>query len=134
MFSFAVSSMSKPAPSSMSGAMVPRTVHVPSDASSTPAMILSMVDLPEPLVPTRPNASPRFTLKLMWFSARNSLNLSSWRASAMKYSLRELNCSEAMLKIMETSSTSMTVCASSGGMLGRVRIGFAIVCTDLPGD
>ena len=51
-------------------------------------MILSIVDLPEPFVPTRPNTSPRRTSNEMPSSARNSLNMSSRRASLMKYSFR----------------------------------------------
>ena len=54
MFSRAVRSISKPAPSSMSGAMVPFTVTLPLLGLYTPAMVLSRVDLPEPFKPTRP--------------------------------------------------------------------------------
>ena len=86
---------------------VARTVQVPSLGSSTPAMILSMVDLPEPLVPTRPTTSPRPTLNEMCFKARNSLKNSSWCMILMKYSLRLVSDSEAMLKTMLTSLTSM---------------------------
>ena len=86
--------------------MLPRTMHSPSLGSSTPAMIFSMVDLPEPLVPTRPTTSPRRTLNEMSLSARNSLKNSSWRMSLMKYSLRLVRDSDAMLKIMVTSFTS----------------------------
>ena len=70
-------------------------------------MILSMVDLPDPLVPTRPTTSPGFTLKEICLSARNSVKNSSCFISLMKYSLRLLSCSDAMLKIMVTSLTSM---------------------------
>ena len=78
----------------------------PSLGSSTPAMHLSMVDLPEPLVPTRPTTSPWLTLNETWLRARNSLKNSSCFMALMKYSLRLVSTSEAMLKIMETSSTS----------------------------
>ena len=87
--------------------MLPRTAMEPSEGSSTPAMHLSMVDLPEPLVPTRPTTSPGRTLNEMWSSARNSWKKSSWRMILMKYSLRLLSCSLAMLKTMETSLTSI---------------------------
>ena len=87
--------------------MLPRTTIEPSEGSSTPAMHLSIVDLPEPLVPTRPTTSPRRTLKLTWSSARNSLKKSSCLMILMKYSLRLLSCSLAMLKIIETSLTSI---------------------------
>ena len=79
----------------------------PSLGSSTPAMHLSIVDLPEPLVPTRPTTSPWLTLNETWLRARNSLKNSSCFMALMKYSLRLVSTSEAMLKIMETSSTSM---------------------------
>ena len=121
MFSLAVSSMSKPAPSSISGAIVPFTSQVPLEGSSTPAMILSMVDLPEPLVPTRPKASPRFTSNEMSSRALNSLKATSPRAKAIKYSFSELNCSEAILKISETPFTATTVSASSEGSDGRIK-------------
>ena len=117
MFSSAVSSGSKPAPSSIKGAMLPRTVMVPSEGSRTPAMHLSMVDLPEPFVPTRPTTSPFLTLNEMWLRARNSLKNSSCLMALMKYSLRLLSTSEAMLKIIETSSTSMEY--SSSGVAGK---------------
>ena len=77
-------------------------------------MILSMVDLPEPLVPTKPTTSPGFTLKEMFLSARNSVKNSSCFISLMKYSLRLLSCSDAMLKIMVTSLTSMAYSEDAG--------------------
>ena len=46
--------MSKPAPSSISGAMDPRTVTLPEEGLYTPEMILSSVDLPLPFKPIRP--------------------------------------------------------------------------------
>ena len=87
--------------------MLPWTRTLPSLGSSTPAMILSIVDLPEPLVPTRPSTSPFFTLKETCLRAWNSSKNSSCLTSLMKYSLRLSSLSEAMLKIMVTSSTSM---------------------------
>ena len=101
--------MSKPAPSSMSGAMLPLIVQEPSVGSRTPAMILSSVDLPEPLVPRIPKTSPSFTSSEMSSRARNSLKRSSLRASAMKYSFRLLSCSFAILKTIETWSTWIIV-------------------------
>ena len=86
--------------------MVPRTVQLPSLGSSTPAMILSIVDLPDPLVPTRPKTSPRRTWNEMPSSARNSLNMSSRRTILMKYSLRLVRRSLAMLNTMETLRAS----------------------------
>ena len=80
-----------------------------------------MVDLPEPFVPTSPKASPRLTSKDMSSSARNSLNFTSCLIAAMKYSLRELNCSFAMLKISDTWSTRTTVSASGAGRGGRMK-------------
>ena len=122
MFSRAVSSMSKPAPSSIKGAMLPLMVQVPSVGSSTPAMILSMVDFPEPFVPRMPNTSPLRTVNDTPSSARNSLNISSRFARAMAYSFKLLSCWDAMLKTMDTRSTSTmtgrssTVAASSRSM------------------
>lgn len=109
MFSRAVSSISKPAPNSIRGAMLPFTVHVPSVGSSTPAIILSKVDLPEPLVPNMPNTSPFLTSSETWSRARNSLKRSSLRARAMAYSLRLFMVSLAMLKTIDTSSTLIIV-------------------------
>ena len=54
MFSRAVRSKSNPAPSSMSGAMVPRTVTLPAEGLNTPDITFRRVDLPEPFSPTRP--------------------------------------------------------------------------------
>ena len=109
MFSRAVSSMSKPAPSSMSGAILPLTVHDPLLGSSTPAMIFRMVDLPEPFVPRMPNTSPCLTSKETSSSARNSLKRNSRFAAAITYSLMLFSCSLAMLKIMDTWSTLIMV-------------------------
>ena len=58
MFSRALSSGSKPPVIAISGATPSRTVTVPSSGSSTPAIRLSSVDLPAPLRPTTPIASP----------------------------------------------------------------------------
>jgi hypothetical protein len=55
----------KPAPSSMSAATRPATTIRPLVGLSMPATSLSIVDLPEPLPPMRPNASPRPTVKSM---------------------------------------------------------------------
>ena len=71
-------------------------------------MILSMVDLPEPFVPTKPKTSPRFTVNEMSFKARNSLNMSLPFTSARKYSLRLFRRSLAILKTMLTWSTTTT--------------------------
>ena len=76
-------------------------------------MILSMVDLPEPLVPRMPNTSPLRTVNDTSSSARNSLNISSRRASAMAYSFKLLSCWFAMLKIMDTWSISTMGARSS---------------------
>ena len=46
--------MSKPAPSSMSGAIEPLTVTEPIEGLYTPAITFRSVDLPEPLRPIRP--------------------------------------------------------------------------------
>ena len=58
-FSFAVRSMSNPAPSSIRGAILPLTDTVPFVGFNTPAMIFSMVLFPLPLSPTSPRDSPR---------------------------------------------------------------------------
>ena len=60
-FSMPVYSMLKPAPSSSSALMRPSTFTSPEVAPSTPVMIFSMVDFPEPLVPMMPTVSPRAT-------------------------------------------------------------------------
>ena len=82
--------------------MLPFTVHVPFDGSSTPAITLSTVDLPDPFVPKMPNTSPFLTVNDTSSSARNSLNMSSRLARAIIYSLMLFSCSLAMLKIMDT--------------------------------
>ena len=52
-----------PAPSSISAATRPATVIRPVVGLSMPATSLSRVDLPEPLPPITPNASPWWTAK-----------------------------------------------------------------------
>ena len=46
--------MSKPAPNSISGAIVPLTVTLPALGLYTPEMTFSNVDLPLPFSPIRP--------------------------------------------------------------------------------
>ena len=55
----------KPAPSSIRAATRPATVIRPVVGLSMPATSLSRVDLPEPLPPMMPKASPRPTEKSM---------------------------------------------------------------------
>ena len=86
----------------MSGAMFPLISHVPFVGSSTPAMILSMVDLPDPFVPMMPNTSPFFTSNETSSSAVKPSKKSLRRAIWMAYSFKLLSCSDAMLKIMDT--------------------------------
>ena len=56
-----VYSILKPAPSSRRADIRPSTLTVPAVGLKTPVMILSMVDLPDPLVPMIPTVSPFFT-------------------------------------------------------------------------
>ena len=58
MLSRTAKSGSKPAPSSISGAIEPSTLTLPSEGESMPQMILSIVDLPDPLGPMIPSFSP----------------------------------------------------------------------------
>ena len=104
MFSRAVNSISKPAPSSIKGAMFPFALQVPLEGSNTPAIIFNKVDFPDPLVPNIPNTSPFLISSEISSRALNSLKRSSCLAKAIIYSLRLLSCSFAMLKIMETWS------------------------------
>ena len=92
--------------------MLPRTTQLPEVGSSTPAITLSMVDLPEPLVPTRPTVSPRLILNEMFLRALNSSKNSSRFMILMKYSFRLLSCSDAMLNTMVTSLTSIAYSSS----------------------
>ena len=69
MFSLAVNSISKPAPSSINGEIDPFTVTVPSVGLNIPEIIFNVVLFPLPLSPMRPNTSPFFTLKLTFFNA-----------------------------------------------------------------
>ena len=64
MFSRAVRSISNPAPSSISGATLPRTVTLPRVGQKMPEITFKRVLLPQPFSPTMANGSPRFTVKL----------------------------------------------------------------------
>ena len=64
MFSLAVKLASKPAPSSINGAIFPWTLIVPLYGLIIPLIALSSVDLPDPLVPMIPQASPRLPLEI----------------------------------------------------------------------
>ena len=68
-FSRPVNSGWNPVPTASSGRTRPWTVSTPPVGRVVPARICSIVDLPEPLVPTIPNDSPRRTLKLTERSA-----------------------------------------------------------------
>ena len=108
-FSLAVSSGSNPAPTSISGAMVPLVMTFPSVGFSTPAIIFNRVDFPAPLRPPRPTISPFCTLKLTWESATKSLYRSLPFTNFMTYSLMESTRSTIRLKCIDTSLTSITV-------------------------
>ena len=93
-----------------------------------PAMILSMVDFPEPLVPKMPKTSPLCTLNDTLSIALNSLNMSSCFAKATAYSFKLFNCSLAMLKTIDTWSTLIITgrvseassCAGAAGKRGGI--------------
>ena len=93
MFSLAVKSKSNPAPSSIIGATEPLTVILPLVGFNTPAIVLSNVLFPEPLVPTIPNESPRFTSKFIFFKAQNSSYESSLLTFFIKNSFKLSTCS-----------------------------------------
>ena len=61
--------MLKPAPSSRSAEIRPRTSTSPLVGLRTPVMIFKMVDFPEPFVPMIPTVSPRYTVILTSCSA-----------------------------------------------------------------
>ena len=85
--------------------MLPLISQCPFVGSKTPAIIFSIVDLPDPLVPIMPKTSPFFTTNDMSSSAVNPSKNNSRRAILMRYSFKLFNCSDAMLKTMETWST-----------------------------
>ena len=66
----------RPAPRLISDAQIatmrPETLAEPLDGCSVPAMIWSRVDLPEPLRPIMPTASPRLTVREMSCNAQKS--------------------------------------------------------------
>ena len=74
MLSIPLYSILNPAPSSKRAEICPSTFTSPDVGVSTPVIILSMVDLPEPFVPIIPTVSPFFTERLTLLSARCSLN------------------------------------------------------------
>ena len=102
--------------------MLPLMLQAPFVGSSTPATILSIVDLPDPFVPTMPYTSPLRTSKLTESSATNSLKNNSRFANAMKYSLKLLSCWLAMLNTMVTSSTltARSSASISAAFSGRI--------------
>ena len=55
--------MSNPAPSSMSGAMLPCTTTLPAVGLNTPEITFKSVDLPEPFSPMIPWNSPLCTVR-----------------------------------------------------------------------
>ena len=99
--------MSKPAPSSSIGAMIPLTLTLPSVGLSTPAITLSKVDLPAPLKPSTPTLSPFSTVKEISLSAQNSVKCSLRVTSFIKYSLRLSTFSLLRLNIMLIFSTTI---------------------------
>src|SRR5262245_17119560 len=112
-FSRPVSSMSKPAPSSISGATVPRTSTLPSVGRSTRAITLRSVDLPAPFRPMMPIDSPRRTDRLTCESAFSSSVSMPPRSHRMRYSLNVRTRSCGTRYWTETSRRSM---------IGRSRV------------
>ena len=87
MFSKPVNSELNPAPSSIMGATLPRTITLPLVGGRTRAMIFISVDLPAPLGPIMPNTSPFWTSNVMPSSAQRD-SYFVWRfIAAMAYSL-----------------------------------------------
>jgi hypothetical protein len=92
MFSRPVISGWKPAPSSISAAMRPFTETFPCVGLRMPEMSFSSVDLPEPLRPMIPNASPRSTEKETFFSATTEASAAGLRSRFSSALLSVANC------------------------------------------
>src|SRR3954463_14959459 len=87
-FSRPVNSGWKPAPISISEPTRPPTASVPVVGAKIPAISFSRVDLPEPLRPTMPNASPGATRKSTSVRAQSSRVCGSRRRRIASFSER----------------------------------------------
>src|SRR5687768_10259400 len=83
-----------------------------------PVMILSSVDLPEPLRPMMPIASPGWTLKLTSSSTRSSRNRRG-RNSASACWRTVFRCTSGIRKLLRTDSTDRIVISDVLGGAGR---------------